>query len=128
MAKIPHSKIKISLEFAILKVIQFATVTQISRSINPDVFANNMERNSDLQNTWSSCAMQMLKRQTRMKGAVSTTSQVLQIQSFRSLATCIFFSDVQQSFGTGKKKTTTLQITCFYAISVVYIFSTRCQR
>ena len=29
-----------------------------------------MKRNSDLRNTWSSCVMQMLKRQTRMKGAV----------------------------------------------------------
>ena len=27
-----------------------------------------MKRNSDLRNTWSSCAMQMLKRQTRVKG------------------------------------------------------------
>ena len=29
-----------------------------------------MKRNSDLQNTWSSCVMQMLKQQTRVKGAV----------------------------------------------------------
>ena len=29
-----------------------------------------MKRNSDLRNTWSSCVMQMLKRQTRVKGAV----------------------------------------------------------
>ena len=29
-----------------------------------------MKRNSDLRNTWSSCLMQMLKRQTRVKGAV----------------------------------------------------------
>ena len=38
MAKILPSKIKISFEFANLKVIWFETVTQISRSINPDVF------------------------------------------------------------------------------------------
>ena len=31
---------------------------------------DNMKRNSDLWNTWSSCVMQMLKRQTRVKGAV----------------------------------------------------------
>ena len=29
-----------------------------------------MKRNSDLRNTWSSCVMQMLKRQTRVTGAV----------------------------------------------------------
>ena len=33
-----------------------------------------MKRNSDLRNTWSSCVMQMLKRQTRVKGAVSCVS------------------------------------------------------
>ena len=65
MAKIPHSKTK----FTVLKVIQFETVTQISRSINPDVFVDNMKRNSNLKNT-SSFVMQMLKRQTRVKGAV----------------------------------------------------------
>ena len=50
MAKIPHSKIKILLKFAVLKVILIETVTQISRSINPDVFVD-YKRNSDLQNT-----------------------------------------------------------------------------
>ena len=72
MAKIPHSKLKISLEFAVLKVIWFETVTQISRSINPDVLVNNMKRNSDILNlnTWSPCVMQMLKRQTQVKGTV----------------------------------------------------------
>ena len=45
MAKILTSKIKISFEFAILKVIWFETVTQISRSINPDVFVDNVKRN-----------------------------------------------------------------------------------
>ena len=34
-----------------------------------------MKRNSDLRNTWSSCTMQMLKRQTRVKGAVSFVIQ-----------------------------------------------------
>ena len=29
-----------------------------------------MKRNSDLRNTWYSCVMQMLKRQTLVKGAV----------------------------------------------------------
>ena len=48
MAKIPYSKLNISLEFAVSKVIQFETVTQIGRSINPDVFVDNMKRNSDL--------------------------------------------------------------------------------
>ena len=38
--------------------------------MNQDVFEDNMKRNSDLWNTWSSCVMQMLKRQTRVKGAV----------------------------------------------------------
>ena len=71
-AKIPHSKLIISFEFAILKVILFETVTQISRSINPDVFVDNMKRNSDPWNTWSSCVT-MLKRQTRVKGAVRLT-------------------------------------------------------
>ena len=70
MDKFPHSNINISLEFVVLKVIYFETVTQISRSINPDVFMDNMKRNSDLQNTWSSCVMQMLKWQTQVKGAV----------------------------------------------------------
>ena len=70
MAKILHSKLKISLEFAVLKVVKFETVIQISRSINPGVFVDNMKSNSDLQNTWSSCVMQKLKRQTRVKGAV----------------------------------------------------------
>ena len=70
MAKILHSKLKISLEFAVLKVIEFEIVTQISRSINQDVFVDNMKRNPDLQNAWSSCVMQMLKRQTRVKGGV----------------------------------------------------------
>ena len=63
MAKIPHSKIKISLELAVLNVILFETVTQISRSTNPDVFVDNMKRNSDLQRTWSSCVIQMLNQQ-----------------------------------------------------------------
>ena len=40
MAKILHSKIQISLELAILKVIQFEMVTLISRSINPDFFVD----------------------------------------------------------------------------------------
>ena len=44
MAKILHSKLKISLEFAVLKVIKFETVTQISRSINPDGFVDNMKK------------------------------------------------------------------------------------
>ena len=70
MAKIPHSKIKISLELAVLNIILFETVTQISRSTNPDVFVDNMKRNSDLQSTWSSCVIQMLNRQARVKGAV----------------------------------------------------------
>ena len=76
MTKIPQtlSKIKISLEFAVLKVIWFETVTQVSRSINPDVFVDNMKRNSDFQNTWSSCVIQMLKRQTQVKGAVISVS------------------------------------------------------
>ena len=71
MAKIPHSKIKISLEFAVLKVIELETVTQSGISINPDVFVDNMKRNSDLQNTWSSCVMLMLKWQTQVKGGVT---------------------------------------------------------
>ena len=37
IAKVPHSKIKISFEHAILNVLSFETVTKISRSISPDV-------------------------------------------------------------------------------------------
>ena len=70
MSKIPHSKTKISFEHAVLKVIYFETVTEISRSINPDVFVDNMKRSSDLQNIWSYCVIQMLKRQARLKEAV----------------------------------------------------------
>ena len=70
MAKISHSKIKLSLEFAVLKDIKFETVTQTSRSINPNVFVDNMKRSLDLQNSWYFCVMQMLKRQIRVKGAV----------------------------------------------------------
>ena len=56
MAKIPHSKIKKKItEFAALKVIYFENVAQFSRSIKLDVFVDNMKRNFDLQNTWSSC-------------------------------------------------------------------------
>ena len=40
---IPHSEIKISFQFAVLTVIKFETVTQISRSINPDVFVDNLK-------------------------------------------------------------------------------------
>ena len=37
-----------------------------------------MKRNSDLRNTWSnsSCVMQMLKRQTRVKGAVGCIPEI----------------------------------------------------
>ena len=73
MTKIPHSKIKISLAFAVTieGYSSFETVTKIGRLINQDVFVDNMKRNSDLQNTWSSCVKQMLKWQTRVKGTVS---------------------------------------------------------
>ena len=49
---------------AVLSGYLVETVAQIiSRSINPDVFVDNMKRNSGLQNTWSSCIIQMLQRQ-----------------------------------------------------------------
>ena len=38
-------------ELAVLMVSKTETVTQISRSINLNVFADNMKRNSDIQNT-----------------------------------------------------------------------------
>ena len=78
MATVPYSKIEISLEFAVLKVIYFETVTQISISINPDVFADNMKRNSDLQSMCSSFVMQIRKGQTRVKGAVSISQTKVQ--------------------------------------------------
>ena len=37
--------------------------------MNPDVFVENMKRNTDLQNTWFSSDIQMLKRQAQVKGA-----------------------------------------------------------
>ena len=45
--------------------------------MNQDVFEDNMKRNSDLWNTWSSCVMQMLKRQTRVKGAVKLLTALI---------------------------------------------------
>ena len=74
---------KKSLEFIVLKVIYCETVTQISRSINPHVFVDNLKRNSDLQNTWSSCVMQMLKRQTRVKGAVFVALFLTELWQFK---------------------------------------------
>ena len=92
MVKIPHKKLKISLEFAIFK-FQFEAVTQISRSINPDLFEDNMKRNSDLRNTWSSCVMQMLKQQTRVKAAEITE------QAFHNLLRWLPLRLVRLAFG-----------------------------
>ena len=47
--------------FAVLKVILFETVTQISRSYNPDVIVDNMKKLRSSEH---------MKRQTRVKGGV----------------------------------------------------------
>ena len=64
-----------------------------------------MKRNSGLRNTWSSCVMQMLKRQTRVKGALifgqKTGGQVEKcMQSYFSHEYCDLshFVIVAQSF------------------------------
>ena len=46
---------------------------------------DNMKRNSDLQSTWSSCVIQMLKRQTRVKGGVRCNDKYINLPSAAAL-------------------------------------------
>ena len=55
-----------------------------------------MKRNSDLRNTCSSCVMQMLKWQTRVKGAVNY--QILRLKTEFSTNFDYFSIDEQLKF------------------------------